>query len=39
MRALAARFPNTWPAEWLRRRGLSDAAARWTGLAQPMLFS
>jgi type IV secretion system protein VirB4 len=30
--SLIARFPTTWPAEWLRRRGLSDAATEWTQL-------
>lgn len=36
MRALMARFPQTWPAEWLRRRGLPDAAAEWTELSPPL---
>ena len=34
-RALVGRFPETWPAEWLRGRGLADAAARWTNLGPP----
>jgi len=32
-RALMARFPDTWPAEWLRRRSLSEAAAQWMDLS------
>ena len=35
---LIARFPDTWPAQWLRRRGFSDAAAQWTALS-PSLIS
>jgi type IV secretion system protein VirB4 len=35
-RALMARSPQTWPAEWLRRRGLSDAAAQWIDLSPPL---
>lgn len=31
--SLIARFPTTWPAEWLHRRGLSDAATEWTQLS------
>lgn len=31
--SLIARFPTTWPAEWLRRRGLSNAATEWTQLS------
>jgi type IV secretion system protein VirB4 len=37
-RNLIARFPDTWPAQWLRRRGLLDAAAQWT-LPSPPLIS
>jgi type IV secretory pathway VirB4 component len=33
VRELVARFPTTWPAEWLRRRGLPHAAAQWSELA------
>jgi type IV secretion system protein VirB4 len=33
VRALIARFPATWPAEWLYRRGLHDAAAQWAELS------
>jgi type IV secretion system protein VirB4 len=32
-RALIARFTETWPAEWLRERGLADAAAQWFNLS------
>ncbi|MBC5815052.1 MAG: hypothetical protein GIW97_00780 [Candidatus Eremiobacteraeota bacterium] len=32
-RALMGRFPDTWPTEWLRRRGLSDAAEQWMDLS------
>jgi len=39
MRALHERFPDTMPAEWLRRRGLPDAAAQWMRLVQPTLLS
>jgi type IV secretion system protein VirB4 len=35
-RALMARFPQTWPAEWLRRRGLPDAAAQWIDVSPPL---
>ncbi len=35
-RALMARSPQTWPAEWLRRRGLPDAAAQWIDLSPPL---
>ena len=34
-RNLIERFPSTWPAEWLYRRGLRDAAAQWADLAPP----
>jgi type IV secretion/conjugal transfer VirB4 family ATPase len=34
-RLLIARYPETWPAEWLRRRGLSEAADRWMNLSPP----
>ena len=36
-RSLIARFPDTWPAQWLRRRGLPDAAAQWTLLSPPLI--
>jgi type IV secretion system protein VirB4 len=36
---LIARFPETWPAQWLRRRGLSDAAAQWTSFSPPPSIS
>ena len=35
VRNLIERFPRTWPAEWLYRRGLRDAAAQWADLAPP----
>jgi type IV secretion system protein VirB4 len=35
VRNLLERFPSTWPAEWLYRRGLRDAAAQWADLAPP----
>jgi type IV secretion system protein VirB4 len=34
---LIARFPDTWPAQWLRRRGLTDAAAQWTNFSPPLI--
>jgi type IV secretion system protein VirB4 len=37
VRALIARSPETWPAEWLRRRGLSDAAAQWLAVSPPLI--
>jgi len=36
-RSLIDRFPATWPAEWLRRRGLADAAAEWSQLSPTRL--
>jgi len=33
VRALIARYPAAWPAEWLRRRGLAGAAAEWAQLS------
>jgi type IV secretion system protein VirB4 len=35
VRTLRDRFPATWPAEWLYRRGLRDAAAQWAELSPP----
>jgi type IV secretory pathway VirB4 component len=32
VRNLIARFPATWPAEWLYRRGLHDAATQWADI-------
>jgi type IV secretion/conjugal transfer VirB4 family ATPase len=32
VRGLIDRFPATWPAEWLYRRGLRDAATQWAEL-------
>jgi type IV secretion system protein VirB4 len=34
---LMTRFPATWPAEWLYRRGLRDAASAWAELSPPAL--
>jgi type IV secretion system protein TrbE len=35
VRNLIDRFPATWPAEWLYRRGLRTAAAQWADLSPP----
>jgi type IV secretion system protein VirB4 len=39
VRKLIASSPRSWPAEWLRRRNLPDAAERWMRLGEPTLFS